>query len=169
VGFCFNKPLNLFTADKKIRIVQNGFDVSKTIDLTCDDYPISENELFAITEVSRVPATTTTMATNTTDPNFCPSCNKTFKQIKQHITKSHNRYVIRIVGDAAYMSYNDGPEVEGSTPYQSDDDDEWEFYPDGYDGVETITLVRNKTTGKTRVHRYAKGKKMYLHNIKIQQ
>jgi len=131
--------------------------------------PISENELFAITKGSGVPTPTTTMATNTTDPNFCPSCNKTFKQIKQHITKSHHRYVIRIVGDAAYMSYNGGPEVEGCMPYQSIERDEWEFYPDGSDGVETITVERDKTTGKTRVYRYARGKKMYLHNIKIQQ
>jgi hypothetical protein len=104
--------------------------------------------------------------------NVCPTCGKTFKQLKQHITKMHNRYVIRIVieteGIRAYMSFNGEPEVEGEQPYDDDEEDECEWYPDGSDGVETISLRRNILTGETKVYRHAKGKKQYLHNIKIQ-
>jgi hypothetical protein len=99
--------------------------------------------------------------------NVCPTCGKTFKQLKQHITKSHTKYAIRIVDGRAYMSFNGEPEVEGAMPFDDDEDYEWCWYPDGSDGVETIGVVRSVKTGKTRVYRYTNGKKMYLHNIKI--
>lgn len=99
--------------------------------------------------------------------NVCPLCGKTFKQLTQHITKSHNKYVVRIVGDSAYLSFNGGPEQEGEMPFGSDENYEWLFYPDGPE-VETIGVVRTIKTGKTRVWRESKGnERKYLHNIKI--
>jgi hypothetical protein len=96
----------------------------------------------------------------------CPSCGKTFKQLAQHITKSHNKYVVRIVGESAYISFNDGPETKGDMPFDADERYEWLFYPDG-PGGETIGVVRAKT-GETSVWREAKGHdRKYLHNIKI--
>jgi hypothetical protein len=98
----------------------------------------------------------------------CPTCGKTFKQLAQHITKSHTKYAVRIVGNRAYMSFNGGPEVEGDMPFVDDKDDEFQFYPDGTAGVETIGLLRNKKSGKITVYRSGKdGKKMYLHNVKV--
>jgi hypothetical protein len=97
----------------------------------------------------------------------CPTCGKTFKQLAQHITKSHNKYVVRIVGESAYISFNDGPETKGEMPFGADERYEWLFYPDG-PGGETIGVVRTIKTGETSVWREAKGhERKYLHNIKI--
>jgi hypothetical protein len=105
---------------------------------------------------------------NVSGQGVCPLCGKTYKQLAQHITKSHNKYVVRIVGESAYMSFNDGPEKEGDMPFGNDERYEWLFYPDGPEGTETIGVVRVKKTGKTSVWREVKGgERKYLYNIKI--
>jgi hypothetical protein len=99
--------------------------------------------------------------------NICPTCGKTFKQLKQHITKSHDKYVVRIVGDRAYMSFNGGPEVEGVAPFEQDVEYEWLWYPGG---SETIGVCRTIKTGETSVWRQKHNdahETKYIHNIKI--
>lgn len=106
-----------------------------------------------------------------TGAGVCPTCGKTFKQLGQHITKSHSKYVIRIVGENAYMSFNGEPEIKGemATFDMNDGEMEWQWYPDGSEGTETIGVVRTKSSGKTKVWREGgiPRKKMYLHNVKI--
>lgn len=118
---------------------------------------------FKTTHVEPAPAPA--VAEKVSGAGVCPTCGKTFKQLAQHITKSHTKYAVRIVGDRAYMSFNGEPEKEGDMPYVSDEHDEWLWYPDG---SESIGVVRTKKTGKTVVWREGhKGKRMYLHNVKI--
>ena len=95
----------------------------------------------------------------------CKVCGKSFKNLKQHDTKMHGGGTIYVNEKCAFLMIN-GVAHYGDQPYDNKEGIEWEFYPDGHTGTQTITLMIYKDD-TCKVFNMDKGERKYIHNIRV--
>ena len=109
---------------------------------------------------------------NSTPKHECPHCNKYFINLKQHITKSHNKIIIEvrpIDDDYSVFKIENGIEEEGDTPYSdcSDSKGSFESY-EWYTPTTTLQLHLYEDKSFRRTYNdYPSYKKRYTHNISV--
>ena len=141
-------------------------------------HPIRKNEMFFCNQnrshidkmTDTYPAHLDPFAPATNKNGVCPHCGKTYKQLKQHITKSHDKYEAHLQKDGVVYLLHDGIRIDGDII--GDDEsrklDEWQFAV-GDGSVIGIDIIDNKEfgTGPGAVWRdKGDGEQQYVHNIK---
>jgi len=127
---------------------------------------VSKNGFVATTDRPRVPETKMPTSSDSTKMQTCPVCTKSFKNLKQHDTKMHQGGTIYFdAKQCAFLVIGDTVH-RGDMPYDCDDGDEWEFYPDGSDGTQTVTLMVYHD-GTHKVFNRDRGERKYIHNIRV--
>jgi len=112
------------------------------------------------------PAHLDPFAPATNKNGVCPHCGKTYKQLKQHITKSHDKYEAHLQKDGIVYLLHDGIRIDGGISGGDEDRNlkEWQFAV-GDNSVIGIDIIDKKEfgTGPDAVWRENDGKDQYVH------
>ena len=110
----------------------------------------------------------------------CELCNRSFLNLKQHQTKSHKKYQIRITEQMIYVVFNDEviDEIDKSYSayggWNSDDSKEYRGWDTQMDNENVIIRIWNNKEAEVIKHIYPKNEnepfreeKVYKHNIEF--
>lgn len=109
----------------------------------------------------------------------CTQCNKSFINLKQHVTKSHNKILIELRSDGFDDSTNkkkykavkieNGMHEEGEAAAEGDDDNGWFNLIEWYKDDESISLrvYQNDTWNLERYGDLEYSMPLYTHNIQV--
>jgi hypothetical protein len=117
------------------------------------------------------PAHLDPFAPATNKNGVCPHCGKTYKNLKQHITKSHDKYEVHLQKDGCVYVMHRGVRIDGETIGGDESLKlvEWRFQL-GDNTTLGIDIIDKKefATGEGAIWRefWRDGKRGYVHTIK---